>query len=53
MDIQEELRVKLGQDIYEWMPELHKIRALCKQWEVDTSPKISGLTWAYIEPMPI
>jgi hypothetical protein len=35
------------------MSELHKIRALCKQWKVDTSPQISGLTGAQMEPTPI
>jgi hypothetical protein len=40
MDNQEKLRIKLGQDIYEWMSELHKIRACYKE---DTSLPASRL----------
>jgi hypothetical protein len=50
MDNQEKLRVKLEQGIYEWISELHKIRAWCKE---DTSLPASRLKEAQLESTTI
>ena len=53
MDKQERLWVELDQALYEWISKIHKSRAWCRQRKEDTSPQISGLTGAQIEPTPI